>query len=398
MKYVVPFVAGSFVASLVSFGASAQTLEAQPSADGTASVERPARLPARARMSTPRFTGGTAPAEGLMGIARVSPTGDVETPMSVPTSDGVIELDASTISAIEPLLSDKASAVTTAQACMPSIPDVVVASASDFRADPSAWIASRSDSPRRLLRDVRSIAISDPQIVDLIDDSLLSSMEPGTRHAVGVGVGRAARTCVRTDPEIFEFVENAVLDTKDNSLVEGYLLEVSRSVDISSGAEIETPRQVASVQAAPRADDPVTRPQSFTAESERPAAGQDLADRTVTALAVVKSDDDEASGTASSSAVAPQASAVASEVTVEPVSAVEAPEVAVTNSEGDLEIAVVAPTLLAIDAANDSDGSSEVPDEVDGGVARLAVPFTEEVEGGDNLVVRPTASVSPTRP
>ena len=390
MKYVVPFVAGSFVASALSFGASAQTLEAQPSTqEGASGIERPARLPARARMSTPRFTGSAAPAEGLMGIARVSPSGDIEAaPMSVPTSDGVIELDANTISAIEPLLSDKASTSTISQACMPSVPDVVVASASDFRADPSAWIANRSDSPRRLLRDVRSIAISDPQIVDLIDNSLLSTMEPGTRHAIGVGVGRAARTCVRTDPEIFEFVENSVLDTKDNSLVEGYLLEVSRSLDISSGPDIETPSPVASVEAAPRADEPTVRSRSVVADASSPA-NTGAAERTIAALAVVKSEDN---------ASASEASAVASEVTAEPVGAVEVPEIAVTSSEGDLEIAVIAPTLLAIDDGDGSDDPVEASEEVDGAVARLDVPFTEEVEGGDGLVVRPTSSVSPTRP
>lgn len=250
MKYVLPVIA----AALVSFEASAQSLEkgdATRLAEGAdalvVAAAKPARMPGKARMSAPRFTPGVGPAEGMMGIAKVAPTDAVDTPATAVEgagdgTDAVIELDAGVIAAVA---GSKADLATLSQACMPDLPQVVLASAADFRADPGLWIESRSDAPRRLHRDMRSIALSDPQLVTLLEADLLGDMEAETRKAVGVGVGRAARTCNRMDPDIMDLVEKSVMDTKDNAFVEGYLLEVSRTSSRSDSLSVEQPRTVA---------------------------------------------------------------------------------------------------------------------------------------------------------
>ena len=267
MKYIAPV-----IAALVSFEAAAQTIETDADApalrtDGAMVVAaaKPARFPGKARLAAPSFTRGAGPAEGPMGIATTAPADARETSLAparpVPSDpvieDSVIELDEAAIGV--PAEMEEAAAEV-AGACMDDLPQVVLASAADFRADPAAWIADRAETPRRLLRDVRSITLSDPTVVSFLDVDLLDGMEPNTRNAIGIGVGRAARTCGKTDPESYASIETRVLGTEDNSFVEGYLLEVSRAVLSDSETEIGATRRVPAVAAAPAVTPRVTTP------------------------------------------------------------------------------------------------------------------------------------------
>ena len=298
-----------------------------------------------------------------MGIAKVAPAGRVDPAPAVPLetapsaeSDEVIELDPAAIAAIAPVAGSKASMATLSQACMPGVSEVVLASAEDFRADPQLWVESRSDAPRRLLRDVRSIAISDPQVVTMFEPDMLKDMEPGTRHAIGIGIGRAARTCVRVDPEIMDIVERTVLDTKDNSFVEGYLLEVSRSVRVSDSIDVESPEGVAvrevATQERPR---PVRQTARLNAPEPQQTQRESAPRRAIDVLA---------------------ASETILGVDTDDGSNVDIPGVEIAG--------VVAP--------------SEVKLEVEDGAVRLDLPFIEEFEQDEVVSVRAVSSVSPTQP
>ena len=283
MKYLAPIIALPIMAALASFEAGAQSIESPRSVESAPSSvpgperdvlladARPVPQAGRARLGAPSFARGVGPAEGPMGLS--GGRGAPATPADELRGAG----DPEAPPVLRSIVEDAEQIAGRRQACMEDAPQIILASLDNFRSDPRQWVESRAETPRQLLRDMRSITLSDPEVVNMIDANLLGGMRPTVKNALGIGVGRAARNCVQTDPGIQKFVEAAVFETNDNSYVEGYLLEVSRSPEPVRGLEVSTPRritpqalEIARIEPTERAAPPVARlGNSFDSRLER---------------------------------------------------------------------------------------------------------------------------------
>ena len=122
---------------------------------------------------------------------------------------------------LAPSTSNAATAVDVA--CAPAAAGVTAEKATQFLDNPAGLLAGIPEGEEgRLSAAVRDFATMRPETVEGIG-SLSSASSPAQNRAIGAGLGTAASTCVLGHPATAMAIQEAVLRTENNDLIQSFV-------------------------------------------------------------------------------------------------------------------------------------------------------------------------------
>jgi hypothetical protein len=93
--------------------------------------------------------------------------------------------------------------------------------ATDFLANPSALLDQFKDGQGGLASAVRDLLTARPETVEGIS-SLAKASSADQSRAIGAGLGTAASTCVLSQPQVAQLIQEAVLKTENPDLIASF--------------------------------------------------------------------------------------------------------------------------------------------------------------------------------
>lgn len=99
------------------------------------------------------------------------------------------------------------------------LPDAVVA---QFKANPSALLTTYASGGLPLLAEARSLALTDPSVVDLLIDVARKGND-AQKGAIGAALAQAARILATSEPELAKKIQQAVAQSGLGPLITAFL-------------------------------------------------------------------------------------------------------------------------------------------------------------------------------